>query len=228
MLLYGTLKHYATEVADPWIEWVILFITDKVKSENRILAEKVTALENSLEIVQRQGEQTTGDVQCIDRQLQHCATDSQLAVRAEELENAITNVSAKLEDMNGAMDSFLSSMSASDQKHKSNKSAIETCANDVQQIKSTISTSLNEFQQIKSYILALEQTVNQTVSNLATVMKRQDAMETKATAQNEPLLGFSDRLAQLEVRLATLQGNMETERLERENMKLKRRSFLSR
>lgn len=207
MFFYGTVKTYA----EPWLERVMAYITEQVREENQALTKRLDHIELALTVDFNTADLALQDIQNRLQASQHDYGESErtlnaLQTRLEDVEERNRCLGADV----ARIHQRLANMEASEKNnHTSEKGLIET--------RKRIHTLENSVKETNSYTEKLKQSI-ETIDKQQTVLHE--------TIGNGPMLTMMDRLGQLDVRLTALEANLDRDKLERENSKLKRKSFL--
>lgn len=210
MFFYHTILDCATGLAEPWIERLIGLLTSQVQEQNQILSARLSLLE---------------DTRIHEKDV--CVVDTQ------EHSHRLTRVEEALQH----------------QEHRADEIEAAYHRN-----AALVQNSIDDIHQVKSYVMALEQATCATDGHIHALTKRQDGFESglktlsesiadkesrlalrqdslssKNGDMNETINRLASRLEEMESRLTGLQTNIEAEKLERVNSKLKKKHhFLSR
>ena len=221
MFFYGTIKSYA----EPWIDKLSSTLTESARVENQAITQRLASVETMLS---RDFSVADQSLQALDFRLQLLeATD-----RADTLEtlrnsleriteqqaafvNDITRVQQRVINLE-SNDRRLPSAVAERDLHplklrlqilEETAKAATINSTDTDQLKARVDTLCDAISKQAATIQQLQTTINEQITG--------------------PMLRLIDRGSETDARISALEGNMTSDRLERENSKLKRKSFLS-
>lgn len=226
MFFYSTLRSYA----DPWIDNVVSAITKETRSEHHALSQRLDALER---ISTRDFSIADKALKQLDERLHNLETSSSPTLRTNLLQIVL-----RIEQKQEALAQDISALQARQAKIETDQTGRPCFEDEILQRVNKMAeqqlTSANEISILQQCVMQIDNNDKVTTLGRLEALEANAGMNKTTNEQGEhgalfqmQILKLVERGGDLDARVAALEGGLKNERLERENSKLKRKSFLS-
>ncbi len=220
MFFYSTIKSYA----EPWIDKVSSALTETTRVEHAALTQRLAVLETMLtrdfSIAEDALQSLDGRLQTLETTEQHSLDDlgqriDRIVEQQAVFANEICRLQQRVINIEGNDRRLPSAVAERD---------LQPLKQRLQNLEETTKSTSNNETDVVSLTTELVMLRKLSSTQESTIAQLQATINEQITG---PMLRLMDRGSELDTRVTALEGGFNSDKLERENSKLKRKSFLS-